>query len=139
MNLNDRPYLETEVVKVKKEKPTKKYCPRCGSELISEKPLKSRDNIINGENLDKIKFPCFCSFMNLGRKYYGMINKDFKDDIKTISYNLVEIGQQDNCVNAIWDYDSLKDLFGNREKDVHILKGKIILFEDDTEDEYSDE
>lgn len=129
-----KPYLEVKIVKVKKEEKScnaEFICPICNKVLHHEDEPEKKGNWVNGENLDKIKFPCFCSFEDIrGRKYYGMINKDFKDDIDTISYNLVEISKQDDCVNAIWDYDSLEDLF-KHGKNIHILKGRIILFEEE--------
>jgi len=127
MNLRDRPYLDVEVVEVKKEKKewTPDYCPCCG-----QRTTKRKGNWVNGENIDKIKFPCVVSFNHFGRKCYGMINKDFKDDLDTISYNLVEIGKQDICVNAIWDYNSLEELFGNKDNDIHIEKAKIVIFKE---------
>jgi len=65
-----RPYLEVKVVKVKKEKHKQHYCPCCGGKIEMEKP---KGNWVNGENLDKIKFPCFCSFVWCGVKIYGML------------------------------------------------------------------
>jgi len=45
------PYLETKVVKVEKEWDAD-HCPTCGQRI--EEP---KGNWVNGENLDKIKFP----------------------------------------------------------------------------------
>ena len=136
MNLRERPYLDVEVVEVKVKKYIPKVCRNCPSiegctdiEDRRREELKHRKGTwVNGENLDKIKFPCAVSFNNgfCGR-CYGMINKDFKDDLCTISYNLVEIGEQNYFVNAIWDYDSLEDLFGDKCKDVHVEKAKIVI------------
>jgi len=124
------PYFEMKVVKVKKaEKPivsseewTPDYCPCCGQRTIEEK----RGNWVNGENLDKIKFPCLCSYRQLNRKHYGEI-KSLKVEGK-INYSLYDIEKQ-------WNEDwvdcnsSLKNLIKNH--DIHILKGKIIIFEEE--------
>ena len=136
MNLRERPYLDVEVVevKVKKKKEIPEHCvlceikEGCGIYQTKYKKLEKEGTWVNGENLDKMEFPCVVSFNNgfCGR-CYGMINKDFKDDLCTISYNLVEIGEQNYFVNAIWDYDSLEDLFGDKCKDVHIEKAKIVI------------
>jgi hypothetical protein len=104
-----RPYFETQVVKFGKPK------------------IKKEGNWVNGENLDKIKFPCFCSYDSSGVRKYGLINKDFKEGFTAYSYKLVRICEQSTSVNAVWDYDSLAELI--RVKTIHILKGKIIIFE----------
>jgi len=69
-----RQYLELKIVKVKKCRhflakwtPGNIYkCCKCGK-IVTErghKPIKPKGNWVNnGENLDKIKFPCFCSYI----------------------------------------------------------------------------
>lgn len=145
MNLNNRPYLETKVVKVKKGKKewTPDYCPCCG-QTWDTKP-KPKDNWINGKNLDKIKFPCFCRYTHNqnGKKYLGMISKGMGEEVD--KYEIIRVDKQvrggeffdGEMFSEIFSSDTLKELMECHN--VHILKGKIILFEDDTEDEYSDE
>ena len=126
----NRPYLETKIVKVRSEK-KKEYCPRCGSEIIMEKAV---GNWVNGEYIDKIKFPCFCSFrlhQNLPIKYgeidYIQAGQNY--------YRLREIKQVKNIEvkNYQWfaqdNINDLKRLF--IDFGVHILKGKIIIFEEE--------
>jgi len=50
-----RPYLEVKVVKVKKPQP--------------------QGNWVNGENLDAIKFPCFCKYWEFGETHYGLLTR----------------------------------------------------------------
>ena len=128
--MNKIPYFETKVVKVKKaEKPivsskewTPDYCPCCGQRTVVEK----KGNWVNGENLDKIKFPCFCRY-NAG--YTGMITKDGMN-----YYELHNIEKQ-----ADENYLGGRTLVA-KELDlkilikcwhIHILKGKIIIFEEE--------
>ena len=118
----NRPYLETKIVKVRSEK-KKEYCPRCGSEIIMEKVV---GNWVNGECIDKIKFPCFCSFsdgegskrkkgfLSMNNGYYYITNIDYQKKIQ-------------------------KDIAGSEcdlkvfitKHNIHILKGKIIIFEEE--------
>ena len=60
-----RPYFETKVVKVKKENKgcdVEFICPICNEMLSHNNKKEPKGNWVNGENLDKIKFPCFCSY-----------------------------------------------------------------------------
>ena len=151
------PYFQTQVVKVEKRKKcehkfapdmhTYLYngtikCPICGRGLTQEwlrnrtmediKKTKKqpKGNWVNGENLDKIKFPVPCSYVEEGKKHIGMLNC-YVDQYRL--YN-IEKQSKDNFVD---DCTSLKNLINSY--DIHILKGKVILFEDDMEDKYSDE
>ena len=117
-----RPYFEMEVVKVKKEKKEQKYCPCCGGKIEMEKPI---GNWINGENLDKIKFPCFCKWGT--KRTLGQLNSfDIGDG--TV-YELHNIGRQCEKINRIAHSKALEDLIDGWS--IHILKGKIILFEEE--------
>ena len=128
MNLQDRPYLEVEVVKVKKVKKewTPDCCPCCG---------KKSDNVVSGENLDKIKFPCFCSYKEQdGEQTYGELNKTYNEEKEITTYLLSDItcqvGYKDDFKHSIqYEDDLLERLLRNRK--VHILKGKIIIFEEE--------
>jgi len=115
-----RPYFEMKVVKVEGKK--KEYCPRCGSEIIMEKAV---GNWVNGECIDKIKFPCFCSFRYFGEKMLGQINHSKNGELP---YELVNITKQKDT-NVYRHSGSLKELIENH--DIHILRGKIILFEEE--------
>ena len=148
------PYLDTKVVKVEKEidwksKPlimAKKMgfgkwieCPECGklnwrSYKKHSKP-KVSINIVNGENLDKIRFPFFCRF---GRKTdklkLGMVAKTLMYDPCTTVYTLIGIEKQNIyneslTVNSIESLQNLEELI--KKHDIHILKGKIIIFEEE--------
>jgi hypothetical protein len=113
------------VVKVSKAILAKKYCPRCGAELIPEKPLEPNANWVNGENLDKIKFPVPCSYVKDGERKFGLLsmNRGY--------YYIADITSQKKEQEDVSEKcDSLKVfiLFNN----IHILKGKIIIFEEET-------
>ena len=130
-----RPYFECEVVKVKKEKDF-----WCGGMRIGNKQYKvfkrkkgvpylkefEKGNWVNGENLDKIMFPVPCSYRShSGKKHYAQLIKN-KDNGK-YKYELLRISQ-DYGESIFLSSDSLKKLI--RKWDIHILKGKIILFEE---------
>jgi len=128
--VNKIPYFETKVVKVKKEKKEsyigKKYalyteCKFCGEPIYHEC---KKTNIVNGENLDKIKFPCFCSY---GNNRLGMITSG-TPTYENYEYILHNIGSQSGC-SALTRSGSLGGLIKNQN--IHILKGKIILFEEE--------
>ena len=123
-----RPYFETKVVKVNKvEKEwTPDCCPCCGAKREAEKPL---GNWVNGENLDKIKFPCFCSYEINNVVYgYGEIIISFKKNDQI--YELINIdGQTLQGTNKVAFFNCLRELI--EEFNIHILKGKIILFEEE--------
>jgi len=136
VNLQDRPYLEVEVVKAKKEKKKEEHigeiCIRgkrqplyLKENRIYYKGTIDKGNWVNDENLDKIKFPCFCRWNDNG--WVGMLIKDWKDD--EAIYTLVRVDKQTNKNHT---YGSFKDLKEFIEKyDIHILKGKIIIFEEE--------
>jgi len=118
-----RPYLEVKVVPVKKEEKEKHYCKMCGSEIEMEKP---NGNWVNGENLDKIKFPAPCRY---GGGMLGMItrtkaNESMDEDF----YTLHDIGKQHSSYSSVRSYYNFRDLI--EVWDIHILKAKIILFEE---------
>lgn len=115
-----KPYLEIKVVKVKKKS---NCCPTCGREV--EKP---KGNWVNGENLDKIKFPCFCSYMDGEAKKTGMLNRVFFRE--EYFYVITDCSQQyvDSNGEQFYHPSNLKTMF-ERYK-IHILKGKIIIYED---------
>jgi len=135
-----RPYLEIKVVKAKKyiKKQVIKgrlygyYYNKKGILCFEEikpytKPKQLRKgNFVNGENIDKIKFPCFCSYVDSeNKKKFGMLNRYAK------WYRLYNIEKQskDNYDNFVDDCTSLRNLI--KDYDIHILKGKIILFEEE--------
>jgi len=118
-----RPYLEVKVVPVKKEEKEKHYCKMCGSEVEMEKP---NGNWVNGENLDEIKFPAPCRY---GGGMLGMItrtkaNESMDEDF----YTLHDIGKQHSSYSSVRSYYNFRDLI--EVWDIHILKAKIILFEE---------
>ena len=134
-----RPYLEVKVVPVKKGKKNNKCeheyglfrCLKCGKVLEKWIPTgsttpKKNGNWVNGENLDKIKFPCFCSYVSFtGKKHHALLIKDRNNG--EYKYKLLRISQ-DNGESIFLSSDSLKKLI--RKWDIHILKAKIILFEE---------
>lgn len=139
-----RPYFETEVVKVKKEgKYIKKqviegrlygyYNNKKGILCIEEikpylKPKKLKQgNWVNGENLDKIKFPCLCSYNDMTGEHIGMLITDIDRDNKNIIH-LINIEEQSRNLSCQFSEFKLKDMMELHH--VHILKGKIIIFEE---------
>jgi len=143
-----KPYFETKVVKVKKPEAKNKYITtakidgklygflyfnysmddrRLVMEEIKKKPKKKCEgNWVNGENVDKIKFPCFCSYKLNDTKWMGEINKSWRNGFG-FTYYLSNINQQRAC-SMVNENASLKELIKNY--DIHILKGKIIIFEE---------
>ena len=146
VDYNKLPYFETKVVKVRKDKKCEhEYapdmhaymyngtikCPVCGRKLNSEwlrnrmiEDIKKqpKGNWVNGENLDKIKFPVPCSYVEDEVKHIGMLNKYV--DV----YRLYHIEKQSKD-NFVDDCTSLKNLINSY--DIHILKGKILIFEEE--------
>jgi len=138
-----RPYLEVKVVKMKKCQhglakwtPGNIYkCCKCGN-IVTEKTHKSIDprelegNWVNGENLDKIKFPCFCSYKDLeGKLHYGEL--DFIYCLGNVFYRLRKLIQSEAGITIRYEHtdSDLPTLI--KAYDIHILKGKIILFEEE--------
>ncbi len=102
-----------------------------GKELVltisKNKPITKQENFVNGENLDKIKFPCFCSFV-FPRGYkrrFGMINKIGGVFNQYILTDINEQSHQSGCL--LWSFHILDELI--KYFDIHILKGKVVLFE----------
>ena len=96
--------------------------------INAEKP-KPKGNWVNGENLDKIKFPAFCSYQYFisgkkGDKSNGMLMKLGNN------YYIANIDSQGDYTPYFVNYD-LKFLIENFN--IHIIKAKVILFEETTE------
>ena len=132
-----RPYFETKVMKVEKKKIYSNHIIIDGKKYIlyeDEKenvyPHKKRGNWVNGENLDKIKFPCFCSYYShyLKRRRLGQIVLGY---CGSFFYQLQQIEKQESNtgVGIIETRNSLEKLI--KDGDIHILKGKIIIFEEE--------
>ena len=140
--VNKIPYFELKVVKVKKEKnkcehPFRTWesglfypkfkCTKCGEFVIP--PFKMEEgNWVNGENLDKIKFPCFCrwDYGKGSKKYLGMINCTYHKDS---CWQIIGIEEQKTEENVCRQADTLKELI--EQHNVKILKGKITIFEEE--------
>jgi len=134
-----KPYLETKIVKVKKEK--KDFW--CGGMRIDDKQYKvfkrkkgipylkefKKGNWVNGENLDKIKFPCFCSYKDGDIRKIGMFNRVFFRG--EYFYVITDCSQQyvDSNGEQFYHPSNLEMMF--KRYDIHILKGKIILYEEE--------
>ena len=132
--VNKIPYFEMKVVKVKKQPKDSatiyNQCPICKEiHKCNFKKQQPKGNWVNGENLDKIKFPVPCSYTH-GTKKKGMLLKLGN------SFYVIDIDRQGDYTKYFLSYD-LKHLI--KDLDIHILKGKIIIFDDDMEDKYSDE
>jgi hypothetical protein len=90
-------------------------------------PKKIKANIVNGENIDKIKFPCLCNYTQYCKKYLGQLNTGLENN--NIIYELYSIDKQDAYVNRVAHSLILKELI--LRWDIHILKGKILIFEEE--------
>ena len=132
-------YLDVKVVKVEQPIPEKPgmYC-RIGSRVYKvherkgKNPYlkefkKNKGNWVNGENIDAIRFPAYCSYVINGKIYKGQINKAKYESV----YSLYWIGGQSKYSNWVDSAGSLKPLIDNY--DIHILKARIILFDETTE------
>ena len=146
-------YFETKVVRVNKPKSIEVNSRGAGKSTkymssISDKALEriqinakreierrkmvkteKKGNWVNGENLDKIKFPCFCSFKNLDNKLLiGEI--DFVYWMGDAFYRLRELKQVIAGEAACYEHTErdLKVLI--EDWDLHIQKGKIIIWEE---------
>ncbi|MDD2778478.1 MAG: hypothetical protein PHI16_06290 [Methanocellales archaeon] len=158
VNYKKLPYFETKVVKVKKEiknkililrddktgelynvlqhnpdleigdviwyRKNKRLLANCKVIAIIEKTPKEhpKGNWVNGENLDKIKFPCFCSYKIGETRSKGQINKGN-------SFSLYHVGSQGDSNFIDGGFATLSALI--KAYDIHILKGKIIIFEEE--------
>ena len=147
------PYFQMQVVMVKKavchhDEVTYKNgtfkCKHCGQILRIKRYDKNKrwgfirdelqplGNWVNGENLDKIKFPCLCRFNNKHtcRSGYGMVNFKYCNN-EIIEYKFTELKQikAGYVQGRDMTYNSLKKLI--EDYDIHILKGKIIIFEEE--------
>jgi len=128
-----RPYFELKVIKIKKPKYQsrevikfmgKKYEVFIKDGKVSirrHKHQRQEDNWVNGENIDKIKFPVPCSYVDDGEKHIGMLNKYVN------WYRLYYIEKQSDD-NFVDDCTSLRNLIN--DYDIHILKGKVIVYEE---------
>ena len=96
---------------------------------------RSGGNNVNGENIQKIKFPCFCSFVKDGEKRYGEINTNYNEHKEELEYELSDITQQvdgkmmGSSFSVRYSDFSLEDLI--KCHDVHIKRGKIIIFDEE--------
>lgn len=131
-----RPYFEAKVVKVKKCEHKKvdfsgnfikcTKCTKCGHIMtMNDGEPKLKGNWVNGENLNKIKFPCFCSYSK--HECYGLLSS-FNIGDGTV-YELHDITIQSEQLSRIASSKSLEGLIDGWS--IHILKGKIIIFEEE--------
>jgi len=145
MDFRERPYLEVEVVEVKtkKKKEIPAGCVNCGKKEFCAryerdyKKLEKEGNWVNGENLDKMKFPCYCTFdTNKGMlrdpgKYYkvcgiGKIDMNFTEE--QVQYQLSWADHQQEGLSVLCETPSLKRLI--ELYDIHIEKAKIVIFKE---------
>jgi len=139
-SINKIPYFEMKVVKVKKGKchhyqfgrteyVNSEYycrCPKCGeSILIKDKP---KGNWVNGENLDAMEYPCFCTFENNGKEYYGEINT-VVDYYGSTGFTLTDITEQTKGVSTKYTYKFIEGMI--KRFKIKIRPGKIIIFEEE--------
>lgn len=140
-------YFSVKVVKVRKKKREKIQCNnhclifnnnqivcyKCGEVFGGNK--RPKGNFVNGENLDKIMFPCLCSFLIDGERVYGELDDcvNYNRQIICLKELVEQIGQLNIRMDKqryylefpICDLGSIV-----KTKNIHILKGKIIIFEE---------
>ena len=150
--VNKIPYFKLKVVKVKKVEKCKHLevlfkngifkCTHCGHRLKIKRYDKNtrwgwtefnqkqpKGNWVNGENLDKIKFPVPCSYKYFGKTRYAILSKGVTFDGPTkYHYSLINLHQDQHLSEDFVEYD-LKEMIINH--DINILKGKIIIFEEE--------
>ena len=88
---------------------------------------RSGGNNVNGENLDKIKFPCFCSYVYMNVRRFGELRM-ISDGKYGGIYKIFNLRQDKGVSDYTITEFSLEGIFKNY--DIHILKAKIILFEE---------
>ena len=151
-----RPYLEIKVVRKPKVKCEHNYiiqiedmplrlwecanCEKCFTHPPKNYKLvkgnlyekQEKGSWVNGENLDKIKFPCFCSFETGMRDYkrYGELDHIVCRDFSF--YRIRELKQVGRANKEVFDCQYIKSFLKDiiETFDVHILRGEIILFEE---------
>jgi len=136
-----RPYFELKVIKIKKPKYQsrevikfmgKKYEVFIKDGKVSIRRHKHQykpiGNWVNRENVDKIKFPCFCSYKRFGKRKYGILIQGFVHNLNEYILNHLDMQYEDIPVEI--RSHSLKKLIA--DYDIHILKGKVIVYEEVT-------
>ncbi len=80
------------------------------------------------ENLGKIQFPCYCSYINGSLEYIGQLNHGFDIHQGKYIYELHQMDRQGFCINREDTKDTLKELMD--EYRIHILKAEVKLFKE---------
>ena len=138
-----RPHFEMEVVKIKnpryQSREVIKFMGKKYEVFIEDgevsikkhKHQKKKGNWINGECIDKIEFPCFCSYIErvTNEKRYGKIDKNWDDIAYKDKYQISKITGQGDEISILYEDVSLKKLMINLK--IKILKGKIIIWEEE--------
>lgn len=89
-------------------------------------PKKPEGNWVNGENIDKIKFPCVGWYLSVaGKRYCELDFINYKKGFYRVK-ELKQYKEKDYHCAEFWNPD-LRLLI--ESLDFHILKGKIILWE----------
>ena len=133
VNLRERPYLDVEVVEVKVKKYIPKVCRNCPSiegctdiEDRRREELRHRKGTwVNGENIDKIEFPCACTYDLYGERRCGILTSGIPE--MEFEYILHSINPQ-NMVSVEVRKASLEKLI--EQYDIHIEKAKIVIFKE---------
>ena len=139
VNLRDRPYLDVEVVEVKTKKYIPKWCRGCEHNKVCslvdsaiKDELKYREGTwVNGENIDKIQFPCVCSYRKNQELRYGTLDKVFSDgSFGIILRELKQIKEGWYPGNYEAYYDAVDFEVLIKCWDIHIEKAKIVIFKE---------
>jgi hypothetical protein len=99
----DRPYFETELIECKK-----------------------KNNRVLNENLDKIKFPFYCTFETRG-VFTRAIETRIGEVHRGIAYySLFDVTEQTKDRTLVQNADYLDELI--KKYNINIVKGKLLLF-----------
>lgn len=119
---------------IKKEKEKKSQEKKALSEFRKRPYFKTIVEEVKGkprgeENLEKIKFPCYCTHnaKTDGYSGYGMIITSLGITVNE-EYTLVDIGKQRNKLTTVASNDSLERLI--EIWDIEILKGELKLYKE---------
>jgi hypothetical protein len=93
-----------------------------------EKEKKKKEgNWVNNENLDKVYFPCYCSFLSGGNKRYGVILTDDFQGKRYYSLHLFKKQISNRKCTAWMRTTDLRWLFITYK--INVLKGETKIFE----------
>jgi len=92
--------------------------------------LKRKGNWVNGENLDKLQFPFYCTFVNHeDKKVIGRVDWNYNEASGKREYQLSYADHQGNHLSVAATLSSIRELI--KVFKIKVEKAKIILFEEE--------